>query len=58
MDFQDWMIAPIVVVVFGLLIFILVRVISRADDRKVESDHRRYLRHLEDELKLRQKYKN
>lgn len=58
MEFQDWMIAPIGAVLFGLILFILVRVISRAYDRKVEKDRRRYLEFLEAELKLRRKYKD
>lgn len=58
MEFQDWMIAPISAVLFGLILFILVRVISRAYDRKVEKDRRRYLEFLEAELKLRRKYKD
>ena len=58
MEFQDWMIAPIVMVLFGLIIFILVRVISKAYDKKVEKDRRRYLEFLEADLKLRRKYKD
>lgn len=57
MEFQDWMIAPISAVLFGLILFILVRIISRAYDRKVEKDHRRYLEFLEAELKFCRKYK-
>lgn len=58
MEFQDWMIAPIGAVLFGLIVFILVRVISRVYDKKVEKDRRRYLEFLEAELKLRRKYKD
>lgn len=58
MEFQDWMIAPIGAVLFGLILFILVRVISKAYDKKVEKDRRRYLEFLEAELKLRHKYKD
>lgn len=58
MEFQDWMIAPIGAVLFGLILFILVRVISKAYDKKVEKDRRRYLEFLEAELKLRRKYKD
>lgn len=58
MEFQDWMIAPIVMVLFGLILFILVRVISKAYDKKVEKDRRRYLEFLEADLKLRCKYKD
>jgi len=58
MEFQDWMIAPIVVVLFGLILFILVRVISKAYDKKVEKDRRRYFEFLEADLKLRRKYKD
>lgn len=58
MEFQDWMIAPIVMVLFGLILFILVRVISKAYDKKVEKDRRRYLEFLEADLKLRRKYKD
>ena len=57
MEFQDWMIAPIGMVLFGLILFILVRIISRAYDRKVEKDRRRYLEFLEAELKFCRKYK-
>lgn len=56
MEFQDWMIAPIVMVLFGLILFILVRVISKAYDKKVEKDRRCYLEFLEADLKLRRKY--
>lgn len=58
MEFQDWMIAPIGAVLFGLILFILVRVISKAYDKKVEKDRRRYLEFLEADLKLRRKYKD
>lgn len=58
MEFQDWMIAPIGAVLFGLILFILVRVISKAYDKKVEKDRRRYLEFLEAELKLCRKYKD
>lgn len=58
MEFQDWMIAPISAVLFGLILFILVRVISKAYDKKVEKDRRRYLEFLEADLKLRRKYKD
>lgn len=58
MEFQDWMIAPIVMVLFGLILFILVRVISKAYDKKVEKDRRRYFEFLEADLKLRCKYKD
>lgn len=58
MEFQDWMIAPIGAVLFGLIVFVLVRVISKAYDKKVEKDRRRYLEFLEAELKLRRKYKD
>jgi hypothetical protein len=58
MEFQDWMIAPIVVVLLGLILFILVRVISKAYDKKVEKDRRRYFEFLEADLKLRRKYKD
>ena len=57
MEFQDWMIAPIVMVLFGLILFILVRVISQAYDKKVEKDRRRYFEFLEADLKHRRKYK-
>ena len=58
MEFQDWMIAPIGAVLFGLILFILVRVISKAYDKKVKKDRRRYLEFLEADLKLRRKYKD
>lgn len=58
MEFQDWMIAPIGAVLFGLIVFVLVRVVSKAYDKKVEKDRRRYLEFLEAELKLRRKYKD
>lgn len=58
MEFQDWMIAPIGVVLFGLIVFVLVRVVSKAYDKKVEKDRRRYLEFLEAELKLCRKYKD
>lgn len=58
MEFQDWMIAPIVMVLFGLILFILVRVISKAYDKKVEKDRRCYFEFLEADLKLRCKYKD
>ena len=58
MEFQDWMIAPISAVLFGLILFILVRIISRAYDRKVEKDRLRYLGFLEAELKFCRKYKD
>lgn len=58
MEFQDWMIAPISAVLFGLILFILVRVISKAYDKKVKEDRRCYLEFLEADLKLRRKYKD
>lgn len=58
MEFQDWMIAPIGAVLFGLIVFVLVRVVSKAYDKKVEKNRRRYLEFLEAELKLRCKYKD
>ncbi len=58
MEFQDWMLAPICMVSFGLVLFVLVRVISKAYDKKIEKDRRRYLEFLEAELKLRRKYKD
>lgn len=58
MEFQDWMIAPIGAVLFGLIVFVLVRVVSKAYDKKVEKNRRRYLEFLEAELKLRRKYKD
>lgn len=58
MEFQDWMIAPIGAVLFGLVVFVLVRVVSKAYDKKVEKNRRRYLEFLEAELKLRRKYKD
>lgn len=58
MEFQDWMIAPIGAVLFGLIVFVLVRVVSKAYDKKVEKNRRRYLEFLEAELKLCRKYKD
>ena len=58
MEFQDWMIAPIGAVLFGLIVFVLVRVVSKAYDKRVEKNRRRYLEFLEAELKLRRKYKD
>ena len=58
MEFQDWMIAPIVMVLFGFILFILICVISKAYDKKVEKDRRRYFEFLEADLKLRCKYKD
>lgn len=52
------MIAPIGAVLFGLVVFVLVRVVSKAYDKKVEKNRRRYLEFLEAELKLRRKYKD
>ena len=52
------MLAPICMVSFGLVLFVLVRVISKAYDKKIEKDRRRYLEFLEAELKLRRKYKD
>lgn len=58
MEFRDWMIAPIGAVLFGLIVFVLVCVVSKAYDKKVEKNRRRYLEFLEAELKLRRKYKD
>lgn len=52
------MIAPIGAVLFGLIVFVLVRVVSKAYDKKVEKDRCRYLEFLEADLKLRRKYKD